>query len=415
MDIGRRYAERRDLIIILTKKVGHLAKKTKRILSKLSLAQMVNRWFVIGKMHATLAHRKKAYKCLVYVIKGLKLAILGRPGIVNLGITKLGHSVLTTNAINITSVVNIERDFPLLFQEIGEFKEEIKINVKKEVKPVALTSPRIVPIPLLPKLQNELNRLQKINIIESMWWIIIHHVRMPRSFSNTEGRDFFKQNYNFKHVTSSAYFPQSNGAVEAAVEIAKLLLKKNDGIYLALMSYRATPLECGFSPSELLMSGKIKTLLPILPSKLEEVMVTKDAFLKKEEQRKDKQAILDIKQKIYGKIVKQCEEPRSYMVQTQNGIYRRKNEFQSTPHPEVNTHCNVDPSISKPSIYESTTNKLDICEHSSSKPNICKPTTGKCNMSKDKSESVGKQGTESRESKPKRVIKKPKWMGDYVQ
>ncbi|GJQ78505.1 hypothetical protein Trydic_g11620 [Trypoxylus dichotomus] len=113
---------------------------------------------VIGKMYASLPHRKKPYKCLVYVIKDLKLLILGRRGIVNLGIIKHDHNVLTTNAINITSVVNIECEFPLLFQEIGEFKEEIKVNVKEEVKPVALTSPRIVPIPLLPKLQNGLNR-----------------------------------------------------------------------------------------------------------------------------------------------------------------------------------------------------------------------------------------------------------------
>ncbi|GJQ72559.1 hypothetical protein Trydic_g1230 [Trypoxylus dichotomus] len=39
-------------------------------------------------------------------------------------------------------------------------------SVEEEVKPVASTSARLVPIPLLPKLQNELNRLQKLNIIE---------------------------------------------------------------------------------------------------------------------------------------------------------------------------------------------------------------------------------------------------------
>ena len=50
----------------------------------------------------------------------------------------------------------------------------------------------------------------------------------------------------------------------------KSLLKKEgdrkEDSYLALMTYRATPLECGYSPAELLMSRKIRTNMP-LPQK----------------------------------------------------------------------------------------------------------------------------------------------------
>lgn len=33
--------------------------------------------------------------------------------------------------------------------------------------------------------------------------------------------------FNFKHVTSSPYYSQSNGGVEGALKIAKNILKKN--------------------------------------------------------------------------------------------------------------------------------------------------------------------------------------------
>ena len=79
----------------------------------------------------------------------------------------------------------------------------------------------------------------------------------------------FAKEYQFRHVTSSPGHAQANGEAERAVGTLKMLvLKKQDDPYLALLSYRSTPLRNGFSPAELLMSRKLRTTIPIIPAEL---------------------------------------------------------------------------------------------------------------------------------------------------
>ena len=80
-------------------------------------------------------------------------------------------------------------------------------------------------------------------------------------YSATVFEEFAKE-YGFTHVTSSPKYPQANGTAERAVKIVKQLLKKNQDPYLAMLAYRSTPLENGYSPAELLMGQKIHTTLP---------------------------------------------------------------------------------------------------------------------------------------------------------
>lgn len=67
----------------------------------------------------------------------------------------------------------------------------------------------------------------------------------------------FASAYQFKHITSSPYFPQSNGEAERALGTIKGLLNKEKDPYLALLAYRSTPLHTGYSPSEMLMSRRL--------------------------------------------------------------------------------------------------------------------------------------------------------------
>lgn len=77
----------------------------------------------------------------------------------------------------------------------------------------------------------------------------------------------FKNKFDFGHITSSHY-PKSNGFIEVMVKTIKLGLSKTGDMCLFLMEYRSTPLKCGFTPSELLMGRRIRSLLPTHPDNL---------------------------------------------------------------------------------------------------------------------------------------------------
>ena len=155
----------------------------------------------------------------------------------------------------------------------------------------------------------------------------------------------FARQYGFKHITSSPYHPQCNGEAERAVKNIKSLLKKSGDHYLALLAYRSTPLECGFSPAQLLMSRNLRTTLPMVReqrtprvvnfSELEE----KDHHIKERQRRNHDQrhrakelpllepgdAVWILDQDTSGIVVDETA-PRSHVVETSDGSYRRNHK-----------------------------------------------------------------------------------------
>ena len=72
----------------------------------------------------------------------------------------------------------------------------------------------------------------------------------------------FMKDYDIKHTTSSPYHPQANGQAERTVQTVKRLLVKAKDPYKALLDYRNSPLDTGFSPAQLFLGTRLKTTLP---------------------------------------------------------------------------------------------------------------------------------------------------------
>ena len=68
----------------------------------------------------------------------------------------------------------------------------------------------------------------------------------------------FASDFQFRHDTSSPYYPQGNREAERAVRTIKSLLKKNGNPYKALLAYRTTPTATGYSSCDLLMGRLLR-------------------------------------------------------------------------------------------------------------------------------------------------------------
>lgn len=119
------------------------------------------------------------------------------------------------------------------------------------------------------KLGNTFSRtvIEKLKEVFSRFGIpdVVHSDNGPQYSS--EEFQMFSREWGFSHVTSSPYYPQSNGLAERAVRSAKDLLEKckRDGtdINLAWLNQRNTPRdEILGSPAQRLMSRRLKSTIP---------------------------------------------------------------------------------------------------------------------------------------------------------
>lgn len=84
-------------------------------------------------------------------------------------------------------------------------------------------------------------------------------------YQSSEFQEYAKL-YDFQHVTSSPHYPQSNGFAEVYVKICKQIFTKakagKTDPLLGILQYRVTPLDIGYSPSELLMGRQLRSDIP---------------------------------------------------------------------------------------------------------------------------------------------------------
>ncbi|KAL0174321.1 hypothetical protein M9458_030289 [Cirrhinus mrigala] len=163
----------------------------------------------------------------------------------------------------------------------------------------------------------------------------------------------FASDYRFTHITSSPRYPQANGEAERAVATVKGLCKGGEEKTKALLTYRATPLENGYSPAQLLMGRALRTTIPQLPTVLNPRWPKIKGFRKSERRAKEKQRcrydmryrarplpILEPGQRVWlpreesqGTVIRPAETPRSYVVHTDEGLLRRNRTHMRAVYP----------------------------------------------------------------------------------
>ena len=164
-------------------------------------------------------------------------------------------------------------------------------------------------------------------------------------YSSQEMKDFANQ-YNFKHVTSSPHYPQSNGMAERMVKTAKSLLEKSADPYLALLAYRTTPLPwCGHSPAQLAMGRPLRKENPLVLSTLILEWSYLTSFCQKDAEMKRKQKedydrchrarslsplpnstpdwVRTQNRPDPGRVIQSADTPQSYLVEAPSGTVRR--------------------------------------------------------------------------------------------
>lgn len=175
-------------------------------------------------------------------------------------------------------------------------------------------------------------------------------------FASAQFKAFVKQ-WGSSHVTSSPYFPQSNGAAERTVQTAKQLIKKSPNIHKALLAHRDTPGKEGFTPAELLMGRRLRTDVPVAPDVLRPQWSTVE-FTKRNEAYKVKQGqqynrrhrtlareLIQPQTAVRilsgapttGTVIGPAHTPRSYVVSTPGGLTRRTSKHLQPLQPVATT------------------------------------------------------------------------------
>ena len=164
-------------------------------------------------------------------------------------------------------------------------------------------------------------------------------------YSSHQFREFARE-YDFCHITSSPYYPQSNGLAERSVKTVKQLISKSKDLYLSLLSYRTTPFPwCGYSPAELSMGRQLRTTIPQVSEHLVPDWTYLETFRQSNRTFKEKQKLNHDRHHrakellpipadshvwitpgdspVPGRVVSRAETPRSYQVTTPHGVTRR--------------------------------------------------------------------------------------------
>ena len=160
----------------------------------------------------------------------------------------------------------------------------------------------------------------------------------------------FAESWRFQHITSSREYPRCNGTAERYVQVIKNMLTKakdsGQDPYLVMLEARNIPVD-GLATLAQLMCGR--TLRSVLPCKQEKLKIKArtddESYIEQRQKNQENQAkyydqhsrplkglhigekvsMLDSKTWKPAVVIKRCEEPRSFIVKTENGKTFRRN------------------------------------------------------------------------------------------
>ena len=113
---------------------------------------------VLGSFHAVISNGKRETNQVVYVVKGLRCPLLGRPAIEALDVVSMVEKLSSQPEA-------VYEHFPNLLSGLGKLGGEYRIDLKEDSTPYAVTAPRRIPLPLMEKVKEKLARLESQGVI----------------------------------------------------------------------------------------------------------------------------------------------------------------------------------------------------------------------------------------------------------
>ena len=154
--------------------------------------------------------------------------------------------------------------------------------------------------------------------------------------------------YNVNPITSSPHYPQSNGLAEKYVQIVKNLfyIAKEEGkdLYKCLMVYHNTPLSSSLQlPMQILASRSARSNLPMSNAARRQKGLDCEHLRTKSKNEQVPLHDLHLNQAVMyqdpndkrwypATITRLCQEPRSYLITTKQGVQYRKTQAHLKPY-----------------------------------------------------------------------------------
>lgn len=141
------------------------------------------------------------------------------------------------------------------------------------------------------EIENLNRNLTAKNVIEKLKTIFARH-GIPAIIVTDSGTQLiskelqnFADDWKFKITPCSPHHQQANGQAERTIQTVKKLIKKTledkEDIYLALLTYRNTPVYDSYTPSQILMSRMLRDNVPRIKRQLQPRTINKARFHEK--------------------------------------------------------------------------------------------------------------------------------------